>query len=119
MSEAARIDEIASTSCCLTQEVSQDLNKACIVAVNGMTNPLAFQSGLLAFESRIILPMPRYSTTTPVQIISLKWNFEKLLLVTCSPTKACFAILRMKGQISPILHCLQQLVFGFVQSNNA
>ena len=67
----------------------------------------------------LIFSMLRCNTTAPVQIISLKWSFEKLLLVTCSPTKACFAVLHKKGWISPVLHCLWRLVFSFVQSNNA
>ena len=64
------------------------------------------------------LTMPRCNTTAPVQIISLKWNFEKLLLVTCSPTKACFAVLHVKRLDFSRLTLLTALVFSFVQSNN-
>ena len=64
--------------------------------------------------------MLRCNTAAPVQITSLKWNFEKLLLVTCSPTKVCFAVYtNKKGWISPVLRCLWWLAFHFVQSNNA
>ena len=38
MNDATRIDEIASTTCSSTQEVSQDLNKAGLVAVNLIQN---------------------------------------------------------------------------------
>ena len=63
--------------------------------------------------------MPHCNTKTPVHIISLKWNFEKLLLVTCGSTKACFAVLHIKGWISSVLRCLLWLAFSFVQSNDA
>lgn len=38
--------------------------------------------------------MQRCNTVAPVQTISLKWNFGKLLLPTC-PTKTCFAVLHV------------------------
>ena len=63
--------------------------------------------------------MPHCNTKAPVHIISLKWNFEKLLLVTCGSTKACFAVLHIKGWISSVLRCLLWLAFSFVQSNDA
>ena len=72
------------------------------------TNTCTILSTKLDFCRAIIhcfLPMPHYNTTAPLQNLSLKWNFEKLLLVTYSPTKACFAVLHVKGWISPTVHC--------------